>query len=182
VASAEPTAIATETAPAVVANVAPALSEVPAEGGDLTVSASRFLSSASVNAPRAVATAQPTVVAARATVTPLPAVQAGDRLTVPVTFYYCEDTTGGTRRGDGGGFCGAMRNGKVVHDGAAACDVRYLGQRFIIEGDPTGRTYECTDTGGGIADQHRDIWFLGNADGWAWQAVVGRTAVIQILP
>jgi hypothetical protein len=75
-----------------------------------------------------------------------------------------------------------MRNGDVVHPGAAACDVAYLGQRFIIEGDPTGRTYVCADTGGGVHRQHRDIWFLSNSEGWAWQAAVGRTAVIEILP
>ncbi len=124
------------------------------------------------------ATAAATVAAASSS----EALQTGDRITVPLTFYYCEDTTGGARSGDGGGFCGAMRNGAVAHPGAAACDAAYLGQRFIIEGDPTERTYVCADTGGGIHNQHRDIWFLSSSEGWAWQAVVGRSAVIQILP
>ena len=114
-----------------------------------------------------------------ATVQPL---QAGDRITVPVTFYYCEDTTGGQRQGDGGGFCGLMRNGTSVHSGAAACDVAYLGQRFRIEGDPTARTYVCADTGSAIRNQHRDIWFLSNGAGWAWQQAMGSSAVIEILP
>lgn len=159
------------------------LNEVAAEAADIIVSASRFETPLSSSFS--------TVSAAQTQMEPEPepepeaaseALQAGDRITVPITFYYCEETTGGQRAGDGGGFCGAMRNGDIVHPGAAACDVAFLGQRFIIEGDPTGRTYVCADTGGGIHYQHRDIWFLTNSEGWAWQAVVGRSAVIQILP
>jgi 3D (Asp-Asp-Asp) domain-containing protein len=106
---------------------------------------------------------------------------SGDRVHATVTFYYCEDTTGGARPGDGGGFCGTMRDGSVVYPGAAACDSAYLGQKFRIEGDPTERVYTCADTGGAIHGEHRDIWFLGNAEGWAWQRVVGTSAVIEIL-
>jgi hypothetical protein len=149
------------------------LQEVQPEAAATVVSSSRFstATSATVSAART-----------QAAVSTVEALKPGDRITVPVTFYYCEETTGGQRRGDGGGFCGVMRNGDVVHPGAAACDVAYLGQRFIIEGDPTGRTYVCADTGGGVHRQHRDIWFLSNSEGWAWQAAVGRTAVIDILP
>lgn len=155
----------------------PALSTFEAETAETVVSSSRFTTSTTANV--AAARTQNSAVSAASSMEEL---EAGDRITVPVTFYYCEDTTGGARSGDGGGFCGAMRNGVVAHPGAAACDVAYLGQRFIIEGDPTGRTYVCADTGGGIQNQHRDIWFLSSSEGWAWQAVVGRSAVIQILP
>ncbi len=158
-------------------SAAPALSRFDAETAETVVSSSRFSTSTTANVPAALTQAS-TVPAASS----MEALEAGDRITVPVTFYYCEDTTGGARSGDGGGFCGAMRNGVVAHPGAAACDAAYLGQRFIIEGDPTERTYVCADTGGGIHSQHRDIWFLSSSEGWAWQAVVGRSAVIQILP
>ena len=149
----------------------PAITEVPAEEPAPVVSASRFRArptGSSTSSTGSQAASQP--------------LQPGDRLTVPVTFYYCEDTTNGQRAGDGGGFCGAMRNGAVVHSGAAACDKAYLGQKFRIEGDPTDRMYVCADTGSGIQQQHRDIWFMSNGEGWAWQQVVGTSAVIQVLP
>ena len=156
------------------AGLNPGVTEVAAERAESMVSASRLQARPSAGNP------PPTRVQTSAqTAQPL---QPGDRLTVPVTFYYCEDTTGGQRRGDGGGFCGAMRNGAVVHPGAAACDVAYLGQKFRIEGDPTGQVYVCADTGGGIRSQHRDIWFLSNGEGWAWQRIMGTSAVIEILP
>ncbi|MGE0228769.1 MAG: hypothetical protein AB7I38_00425 [Dehalococcoidia bacterium] len=155
-------------------NAVPMLMERPAETGDLVVTSARFK-------------VQPTPTISEATVRTqtaapsVPELQAGDRITVPVTFYYCEDSTGGQRAGDGGGFCGVMRDGTAVYPGAAACEYRYLGQRFVIEGDPTGRTYVCADTGSGIHGQHRDIWFMSSGEGWAWQQVVGRSAVIRIL-
>ena len=64
----------------------------------------------------------------------------------------------------------------------AACDVAYLGQRFVIEGDPSGRTYVCADTGSAVHGLHRDIWFMSNREGWTWQQSVGEQAVIRILP
>lgn len=154
----------------------PVLNQFDAETAETTVSSSRFRTSTTASVPAALTQATPGAASSSEVLQP------GDRITVPLTFYYCEDTTGGSRSGDGGGFCGAMRNGDVAHPGAAACDVAYLGQRFIIEGDPTERTYVCADTGGGIKNQHRDIWFLSSSEGWAWQAVVGRSAVIQIIP
>jgi len=126
-------------------------------------------------------TASTTSTTSTAASAPAGLAQAGDRVQATITFYYCEDTTGGARPGDGGGFCGTMRDGSVVYPGAAACDAAYLGQQFRIEGDPTERVYTCADTGGGIHGGHRDIWFMGNAEGWAWQRVVGTSAVIQIL-
>lgn len=153
----------------------PLLVERPADQADSVVSGARFKVKTTPTVSEATSRTQTTTSA-------LQELRPGDRLTVPVTFYYCEDSTGGQRRGDGGGFCGVMRDGTVVYSGAAACDVAYLGQRFRIEGDPTGRTYVCADTGGGIHGQHRDIWFMSSAEGWAWQQVVGRSAVIQVLP
>ena len=98
-----------------------------------------------------------------------------------VSFYYCAHSPG-TPRGDGGGFCGLMRDGSVVFPGAAACHIDYLGQVFRIEDDPTARIYRCADTGSAIAGLHRDIWFEWSAEGWAWQQGVGPVAVIEVLP
>ncbi len=110
-----------------------------------------------------------------------PATAAGARVTADVTYYYCQAGPTGPI-GDGGGFCGRMANGQVVHSGAAACSAQYLGQRFRILGDPTGRTYTCADTGSAVHGEHRDIWFNTNDEGARWQAVVGLSAVIQVLP
>jgi hypothetical protein len=162
-----------------------AVAEVSAQVLDPVVSASRFQAAtgtvriaATPSASSTPASSPPPTPAAAATSN---ASQVGDRVNATVTFYYCEDTTNGQRRGDGGGFCGTMRDGSPVYPGAAACDPAYLGQQFRIEGDPTERVYTCADTGGGIYGEHRDIWFMGNAEGWAWQQVVGTSAVIEIL-
>ena len=109
-----------------------------------------------------------------------PPLTSGTRILAEITFYYCEYSDG-TPGGDGGEFCELMRDGTVVYPGAAACHYNYLGQRFTIAGDPTGRVYTCNDTGSAIAGQHRDIWFMTSAEGWAWQKVVGPYAVIEIL-
>ncbi|MSQ30976.1 MAG: hypothetical protein EXR64_02975 [Dehalococcoidia bacterium] len=111
-----------------------------------------------------------------------PSLAAGDRLSVSVSFYYCEAGGQTPARGDGGGFCGAMRDGSVVYNGAAACDHAYLGQHFRIEGDPLKRIYRCADTGSAVHGLHRDIWFHTSGDGWAWQRSVGEAATIEILP
>ncbi len=107
----------------------------------------------------------------------------GDRVAAPVSFYYCEESAGGDfPRGDGGAFCGHVRDGSRVRPGMAACDYAYLGQRFRIEGDPTARVYVCGDTGSAVHGLHRDIWFMDNRSGWLWQRVVGSSVVIEILP
>ena len=98
-----------------------------------------------------------------------------------VTYYYCEQVAGAPL-GDGGGFCGYMRNGTRVTSGAAACDAAYLGQRFRIVGDPTGREYVCADTGSAVGGEHRDIWFATNLEGYEWFAAVGRNVVFEVLP
>lgn len=110
-----------------------------------------------------------------------PALRPGDRVLASVSFYYCADSGGGRPRGDGGGFCGTARDGSGVRSGVAACDVAYLGQRFRIEGDPTGRTYVCADTGSDVHGLHRDIWFRDSDQGWRWQQVTGRRTVIEVV-
>lgn len=128
--------------------------------------------------------AEPAVAAAVATpaLTTTPVLVAGDQITATVSFYYCEHSGAGGNAGDGGAFCGAMRDGNVVHPGAAACAYDYLGQRFRIVGDPTGREYTCADTGSAVHGLHRDIWFMSSDEGWAWQQQVGQVATIEILP
>ncbi|RJQ12414.1 MAG: hypothetical protein C4558_01670 [Dehalococcoidia bacterium] len=124
------------------------------------------------------AEAPPTDVA-RVTTPPL---RAGDRIGVTLSYYYCETGRNAAVVGDGGGFCGHMRDGSIVRPGAAACDIAYLGQRFRIEGDPEQREYVCQDTGSLVHGLHRDIWFNVADDGADWVLKVGRQAVIQIQP
>ena len=110
-----------------------------------------------------------------------PALAAGDRVEVTLSFYYCVPGTSGRPLGDGGGFCGAMRDGTTVYPGAAACDSASLGQTFRIVGDPSDAVYRCADTGSAVHAFHRDIWFNNSDDGWAWQEEVGSVATIEIL-
>lgn len=119
----------------------------------------------------------PVVEAPEATV---PAAEAAGGLAA-ITYYYCTQGTEPRGIGDGGGFCGAMRSGAVVYAGAASCSAMYLGQRFRIVGDPTGRTYTCEDTGGGVGGNHRDIWFATSDEGYAWRNQVGSWAEIVIV-
>ena len=95
-------------------------------------------------------------------------------LDVQVTFYACE--------GDGtGSYCGAMANGAIVHEGAAACGYAFeLGQRFRILGDPTGREYQCEDRGLGPY-AWVDIWFPTAEEGWPWLAQTGTWATVEVL-
>jgi hypothetical protein len=97
-----------------------------------------------------------------------------------VSFYYCEQGNKGPR-GDGGGFCGLMRDETKVYPGAAACAYRHLGQRFRIVGDPSNRIYTCHDTGNAVHGEHRDIWFHSSDEGWKWQAKTGRRVTLEIL-
>ena len=75
-----------------------------------------------------------------------------------------------------------MRDGSVVYNGAAACDIASLGERFKILGDPLGRIYRCADTGSAVHGLHRDIWFHSSDAGWAWLRSVGQVVTIEILP
>ena len=110
-----------------------------------------------------------------------PELTPGDRVEVTLSFYYCVPGSGGMPSGDGGGFCGAMRDGTIVYPGAAACDYAYLGQTFRVVGDPSDTVYRCADTGSAVHGLHRDIWFNNSDEGWAWQEEVGSVATIEIL-
>ncbi|MEX2376104.1 MAG: hypothetical protein WD942_11055, partial [Dehalococcoidia bacterium] len=127
--------------------------------------------------PAAEAASPPVVAAPRE-----PALQPGEVVQATVSFYYCERGDEGLHAGDGGGFCGVMRDGTVVYPGAAACAYAYLGQRFRVLGDPLDRVYVCADTGSAVHGLHRDIWFMSSDDGWDWQRAIGQVATIEILP
>ena len=105
----------------------------------------------------------------------------GDSFEVSLTYYYCVPGSNPASIGDGGGYCGGMANGEVVHEGAAACAAEKLGERFTIEGDPTGRVYTCEDTGGSVLNDHRDIWFMHSDEGYAWWVEVGARARITVV-
>ena len=98
-----------------------------------------------------------------------------------ISYYYCKQGALPASIGDGGGFCGAMANGEVVHQGAAACARSRLGERFRIVGDPLGLTFECKDTGSAVHGHHRDIWFDLSDDGYRWIVGVGYRATVEIL-
>lgn len=140
------------------------------------------------SAPAAIAPAASTPVPT-ASPTPVPVaapVPTGTPSTVSygvaeVTFYYCTPGVRYGAVGDGGGFCGYMANGERVHAGAASCASAYMGQRFLIVGDPLDRVYTCEDTGGGVTTGHRDIWFASADEGGDWWRQVGRTAEILVL-
>jgi hypothetical protein len=90
---------------------------------------------------------------------------------VNITFYDCLND----------GFCGAMYNGQRVYEGAAACSWNLpIGTKFRILGDPTARVYRCDDRGW-LANTWVDISFYDPADGWRWQAQVGRYGTIEIV-
>lgn len=98
-----------------------------------------------------------------------------------ISFYYCMPGTRNGSAGDGGGFCGYMANGERVHAGAASCAASYMGQRFLIAGDPLNRVFTCKDTGGAVTAGHRDIWFADSDEGGDWWRVVGMTAEIRVI-
>jgi hypothetical protein len=123
------------------------------------------------------------VIPAAAVVSDTPELRPGDRVRTTISFYYCEhDSESINPAGDGGGFCGQMRDGDVVYEGAAACAYAYLGQQFRILGDPDERIYRCADTGSAVGGQHRDIWFRTADEGWDWLWLVGPVATIEVLP
>jgi hypothetical protein len=91
----------------------------------------------------------------------------GSVLRARITIYGCQ--------GPGGGFCNHMSAGGVPFEGAAACSSNLpFGTRLTIDGDPTGRTYECLDRGA-LAATWVDVYFENTADGIAWQSSLGAT-------
>jgi len=118
-------------------------------------------------APTPAATARPAVVSRP----PAAVVSAGRIENVNLTFYDCLDQ----------GFCGNMKSGTKVYEGAAACSWNLPeGTRFRILNDPTKRTYVCEDRGI-LDDTWVDIFFYDPEDGWAWQKAVGRYGAIEIV-
>jgi hypothetical protein len=92
---------------------------------------------------------------------------AGSVLRARITIYGCS--------GPGGGFCNHMSAGGLPFEGAAACSSNLpFGTRLTIEGDPTGRTYECLDRGA-LAATWIDVYFENTTDGIAWQSTLGST-------
>ena len=91
----------------------------------------------------------------------------GTRLYARITMYGCV--------GRGGGFCGGMASGITVFEGAAACSTDMpFGTKFTIEGDPTGRTYECLDRGH-LSSPWVDVFFYNTENGFAWAGFLGGT-------
>ncbi|TAJ19746.1 MAG: hypothetical protein EPO65_05830 [Dehalococcoidia bacterium] len=134
---------------------------------------------------RTAAVAGPRVTPTAATPSPIPAVAVTPKTisygVAQITFYYCSAGARSGSVGDGGGFCGFMANGQRVHAGAASCAAAYMGQRFLIAGDPLARVYTCEDTGGAVTRGHRDIWFGDADEGGEWWRLVGQTAEIFVL-
>ena len=122
---------------------------------------------------------------AAAPATPAPAATTAYRTVsygrAAIMFYYCAPGMRSGAVGDGGGFCGYMANGQRVHAGAASCAAAYLGQRFLIAGDPLNRVYTCEDTGSAVTAGHRDIWFADADEGGDWWRVVGPAAEILVI-
>lgn len=84
----------------------------------------------------------------------------GEGIWAKVTGYYCEDVGG--YWGDGGGWCGQMANGEVVHEGAAACGYGWeMGQELHIEEPPLNVT--CKDRGH-LEDYQVDVFSETNAN------------------
>jgi hypothetical protein len=69
-----------------------------------------------------------------------------------------------------------------VFEGAAACSSNLpMGTRLKIEGDPTGRVYECLDRGM-LPATWIDVYFENTSDGIAWASNLGgTTANIEIV-
>lgn len=84
-----------------------------------------------------------------------------------ITIYGCT--------GPGGGYCNRMSSGGEPFAGAAACssDLAF-GTKLTIDGDPTGRTYECLDRGM-LSPTWVDVYFSDTSDGMAWQRQLGST-------
>lgn len=178
-----PTADTTNATDAAIASTpAQGAAQPPASSG--LVSADTIVATAAAEAARDDAGDDGERVVAAAMTAPAgttPPLGVGDRIQATLSFYYCERGERGLHPGDGGNFCGVMRDGDVVYPGAAACAYVYLGQRFRIEGDPTERTYTCADTGSAVHGLHRDIWFMDSDEGWSWQLDVGQVAIIEIV-
>ncbi|MBF6600862.1 MAG: hypothetical protein IVW36_10180 [Dehalococcoidia bacterium] len=92
----------------------------------------------------------------------------GAVLRARITIYGCS--------GPGGGYCNRMSSGGAPFEGAAACSSNLpFGTKLTIDGDPSGRTYECLDRGN-LSATWIDVFFQNTADGLAWQSRLGSTS------
>ncbi len=95
--------------------------------------------------------------------------EQGNTVHVWLTYYTCPP------------FCGAMRNGEIVYEGAVACGGYFaMGQKIRIENDPTFRTYVCADTGYG-GWYWVDIFFSDGSEGNAFISLVGSYVVVELV-
>ena len=91
----------------------------------------------------------------------------GTVLQARITIYGC--------KGPGGGYCNHMAGGGWPFEGAAACSSNLpFGTKLTIDGDPTGRTYECLDRGN-LSPTWIDVYFNDTTDGMHWQSLLGST-------
>ena len=72
-------------------------------------------------------------------------------IAVYVTFYSCPP------------YCGDPSGPLALAEGQAACDPAYMGRRFSLNGSE----YVCNDPGGAGWGAHVDLFFWGEAEGWA---------------
>jgi hypothetical protein len=174
-----------EPSPAAVEIVVPA---APAPAIDLETRAAPTQQPTAQPTPQPTATPKPAIVPPGVTPKPAPTATPRSKPTavsqppaaplrlgriedVNLTFYDCLDQ----------GFCGTMKSGTKVYEGAAACSWNLPeGTRFRILGDPTKRTYVCEDRGE-LQDTWVDIFFNDPEDGWDWQEAVGRYGTIEIV-
>lgn len=116
---------------------------------------------------RSVAGAQAAPPASSASANTASGYAPGTVLRARITIYGCI--------GPGGGFCGGMASGFSVYEGAVACSYDLpFGTKLTIEGDPTGRVYECLDRGA-LSNTWVDVFFYDTSEGIAWASQLGGT-------
>ncbi len=94
-------------------------------------------------------------------------ISPGTVIRARITIYGCT--------GPGGGFCNHLASGGSPFAGAVACSSNLpFGTKLTIDGDPTGRVYECLDRGS-LAPTWIDVYFDNTSDGIAWQSSLGST-------
>jgi len=123
--------------------------------------------SAASSRTRSVAGAQAAPPASSASANTASGYAPGTVLRARITIYGCV--------GPGGGFCGGMASGFSVYEGAVACSYNLpFGTKLTIEGDPTGRVYECLDRGA-LSNTWVDVFFYDTSEGIAWASQLGGT-------
>ncbi len=125
------------------------------------------MASAPTYTPTPAPTPQPTPIT---TPVPTPASIAGQNIQIALSFYTCPP------------FClgDTMANGNGVHEGAVACGYGLeTGQRFSFR----GVEYVCEDRGAPSNPVYWvDFWLPNHEVGYAWQAEVGMSGVITLIP